>query len=350
MDEWKTLLRKSITDKKGLEKYLGAIPPRLGEVIAMYPMKINPYYFSLIDKKNWQNDPIARQCIPDFRELTVQSGEDDPLSEDGSTSTPSIIHKYKYGVVYMVSNTCAMYCRFCTRKRKVGISDNGMSSEALASGLEYIRRNPSIKEVILSGGDPLLLGDDRIEEILTKLQGIKHVEWIRIGSRTPVTLPSRITPELCSIIKRFNPLYFLTHFNHPSELTPQSKEACKLIADAGIPLGNQTVLLKGINDSKETMCKLMFGLLKNRVRPYYLFQADYIKGIEHFRTKVEVGIEIMGHLKRELPGLGVPFFVIDSVSGHGKIPLWPQYMCALNDNEVHLKDLEGKTVVYPQPK
>ena len=208
MDEWKTLLKNSITDKEALEKCLGAIPFRLGEVIAKYPMKINPYYFSLIDKKNWQNDPIARQCIPDIRELTVQGGEDDPLSEDGSTSSPSIIHKYKYGVVYMVSNACAMYCRFCTRKRKVGISDNGMSSEALASGLEYIRRNPSIKEVILSGGDPLLLGDDRIEEILRKLRGIKHVEWIRIGSRTPVTLPSRITPRALRYYKEIQPGVF----------------------------------------------------------------------------------------------------------------------------------------------
>jgi lysine 2,3-aminomutase len=348
MDEWKELLRKSINDQEGLKAILGTIPSRLGEVISVYPMRINPYYFNLINKDDWQNDPIARQCIPDIKELTVEGGDSDPLSEIGSTSSPIVIHKYKYGVVYMVSNACAVYCRFCTRKRMVGLHGNGVSSETIASGLSYIKRNPSIKEVILSGGDPLLLDDEKIDDILGKLRKISHVEIIRIGSRTPVTLPSRITPELCSILKRYCPVYFNTHFNHPAELTARSRDACGLIADAGIPLGNQTVLLKGINDDKDVMCDLMFGLLKSRVRPYYLFQTDYIKGIEHFRTRVEVGIKIMDHLKRELPGLAVPFYVIDSPSGHGKIPLWPQYMCSLTKKEVVLKDLEGKKIIYSQ--
>jgi len=348
MNEWKTLLRRSITDGMGLEKSLGALPQRLNEVISVYPMRINPYYFGLIDLANWRKDPIAVQCIPTISELTVKGGDEDPLSEDTNNPAPSIIHKYKHGVVLIVSNTCATYCRFCTRKRKVGLRDQGISAKTLASGLDYINKNFGIKEVILSGGDPFLLDDGKIEDILCRLRKISHVEVVRIGSRTPVTLPQRITPALCGILKKFYPVYLNTHFNHPVELTPESRNALGLIADAGVPLGNQTVLLKGVNDDPAVMCELMFGLLKNRVRPYYLFQTDYIKGIEHFRTRVETGIRIMEHLKRELPGLAIPFYVIDSPSGHGKIPLWPQYLCALNEREAVLRDLDGKIVSYLQ--
>ncbi|VEN73283.1 L-lysine 2,3-aminomutase (fragment) [Candidatus Desulfarcum epimagneticum] len=225
-----------------------------------------------------------------------------------------MIHKYRRVALLTVSNVCAVYCRFCMRKRRVGMGEGGVSPHDIDLGLDYIKKKPEIREVILSGGDPLLLDDEQIDRILSRLKKIGHVEIIRIGSRTPATLPQRITPDLCAILRRFHPIFFSAHFNHPAELTPESREACARIADAGISIGNQTVLLKGVNDDPGVMARLFFGLLTHRVRPYYLFQADCVKGIEHLRTRVETGVEIMARLTRELPGLAIPRYVADTAS------------------------------------
>jgi lysine 2,3-aminomutase len=312
-------------------------------VTEVYPCKVSPYYAGLI---RTEGDPIWLQCMPDRRELEDLHQEPDPLSEGSLSPVPGLIHRYPDRVVLIVSNRCAVYCRFCMRKRHVGREDApSPTAEALDAAIEYIRRTPAISDVILSGGDPLMLDDDALCTILTRLRAIPHARIIRIGTRIPVTLPERVTPELCSMLKRFHPLYINTHFNHPAEFTPQSARACELLADAGIPLGNQTVLLRGVNNDSATMRELMTGLLDLRVRPYYIHQMDLIRGTAHFRTPVAEGLEIMRALRGHISGMAVPHYVIDLPEGKGKVALVPDEPEREGDLLI-LKTYRGERVAY----
>jgi lysine 2,3-aminomutase len=269
----------------------------------------------------------------------------DPLEEENQSPVPNLIHRYPDRALFLVCSECAMYCRFCTRKRKVGGENMVINRDTLAEGLRYIRNHPEIRDVILSGGDPLLLVDERLEEILKELRAIPSVEIIRIGTRTPVVLPQRITPALVRMLRRFHPLFINTHFNHPAEITELAARACGRLADAGIPLGNQTVLLRGVNDGPETMKRLMQKLLAIRVRPYYIYQADMVQGTDHFRTTVEEGLQVIRGLRGHTSGMAVPAYVIDAPGGGGKIPLLPDYLQQLGD-EVVLKNYLGETYRY----
>ena len=307
-----------------------------------YPVRVTPYYAGLITRTG---DAVWKQCMPDARELEDTLQCPDPLAETSLSPIPGLIHRYPDRVVLLVSNRCAVYCRFCMRKRLVGSGDAPMGKEALQAALEYIAAHPSIHDVILSGGDPLMLDDSSLEYILTALRAIPHVAIIRIGTRVPVTLPARITSDLCALLKRYHPLYINTHFNHPSEITDDSAAACAMLADAGIPLGNQTVLLKDVNDTVETMRSLMTGLLKIRVKPYYLHQMDLVQGTAHFRTSVRIGLEIMRGLRGHLSGLAVPHYLIDLPGGKGKVAVLPDNV-EINGNTLLLRTYTGEYVTY----
>jgi lysine 2,3-aminomutase len=322
----------------------------LEKTISKFPLSITPYYASLIKKKNYRNDPIFKQAFPNPAELIIsESDMKDPLHEDKDSPTKGITHRYPDRVLFLISNQCAMYCRHCTRKRKVGDSDYIPSREEILAGIYYIRKNHSIRDVLLSGGDPLMLPDDYLDWILTELNRIKHVEVIRIGSRMPVVLPYRITKELVKVLKKHHPLWLNTHFNHPRELTPASQEALRRLADAGIPLGNQSVLLAGVNDCSQIMKKLNQKLVQNRVRPYYLFQCDLSEGLSHFRTPIGKGVEIMESLIGHTSGLAVPRYVIDAPGGGGKIPVMPNYIVSWSTNKVVLRNYEGIITTYQEP-
>ena len=344
---WEELLKKSVVDEEQLDLICkGSIDKeKLKAVIKKYPMRINPYYLSLIKQKD---DPIWKQCIPDTNELEDIEGSEDPLCEERDAPVPGLTHRYPDRVLFLVCNQCAMYCRFCTRKRKVGDPFKRITKEQILKGIEYIKEHTEIRDVLLSGGDPFLLSDSYLEWILKELRKIQHVEIIRIGTRIPCALPHRITPELCEMLKRYHPLYVNVHFAHPDEITELSAEACKMLSDAGIPLSSQTVLLKGINDDPEVMKKLMQKLLEIRVRPYYIYQADMTKGINHFRTKIEKGIEIIKAIQGWTSGLAVPHFVLDSPGGGGKIPLLPDYLVEKTDKKLVLKNYSGKTYTYTE--
>ncbi|MBN1903751.1 MAG: KamA family radical SAM protein [Deltaproteobacteria bacterium] len=316
--------------------------PDIDQVVKIYPMLINPYYFNLIRSDN----RLMKQAIPDIREIESHKGYIDPLDEENLSPVPGLTHKYPDRVLFLISGRCAMYCRFCNRKRKVG-HPSMVTEESIKEGLRYIEKTKTIRDVLLSGGDPLLLSDERLDSILSKVKAIDHVEIIRIGSRVPCTLPQRITPELLNIFKKHHPLYINTHFNHPAEITPESSMACKMIADAGIPLGCQTVLLKGINDDIVTISELMRRLLAIRVKPYYLFQADLVKGTSHFWTPLTKGIEIMAGLQGNISGIGVPRFVIDLPYGGGKIPVLPEYVKAIKGDQIILRNYQGIEFRYP---
>jgi len=344
-DNWKDLYRHSVQDATTLAKLFPSVDAEaVSKVNEQYNMRINPYYLSLIEK---EGDPIWLQAVPekveieDFREAIV-----DPLSEEEDIPVPGITHRYPDRVLFLISHECPIFCRFCTRKRKVG-QESFVTNEKLKLGLDYIRSHPEIRDVILSGGDPLSLSDKKIEYILGELRAIQHVEIIRIGTKVPCILPQRITPELCSIIKRHHPVYINTHFNHPRELTPEAKKACDLLADAGCPIGNQSVLLKGVNDDPQVMKSLMIGLLKMRVRPYYIYMADLTKGATHFRTSVQTGLEIIKSIRGWTSGLAVPHLVIDAPGGGGKIPILPEYVKEYTENEIVLENYEGKIFKYP---
>ncbi|MFH0845603.1 MAG: KamA family radical SAM protein [Pseudomonadota bacterium] len=318
---WEKILSESITAPEVLSKFFCADEREIQRVISTYPMRINPYYLSLIRDKG---DGLYRQAVPDIHEITLQQGIEDPLREEDLSPVPGLTHKYPDRVLFLISATCAMYCRFCNRKRKVGRS-GVVNRETIKEGLSYIRSNREIRDVLLSGGDPLLLSDGDLFRILSELRAIPHVEILRIGTRIPCTLPQRITRELANMLKGFHPLYINTHFNHPSEITPESSLACDRLANAGIPLGCQSVLLKGVNDDALIMKRLMHKLLCIRIRPYYLFQADFVKGTSHFWTSINKGLEIISKLQGDTSGLGVPHFMIDLPGGGGKVPLAPGY-------------------------
>jgi len=321
-NDWKQSLRESVVDPVELAEMLCLDQAEIAPVARRYPLRITRHYLDLIREKD---DPIWRQCIPDERELRDSCALPDPLNENVLSPVPGLIHRYPDRVVWLVSNVCAVYCRFCMRKRQVGCAAGSGLPADMAATLEYIRENRSIRDVILSGGDPLLLDDDRLAEILSALRGIPHVEIIRIGTRVPVTLPERITPELCRLLQRHHPLFINTHFNHPAEITPKSRAACAMLSEAGVPLGNQTVLLRGVNDDGEVMAGLFRALLSMRVKPYYLHQMDLVKGTYHFRTGVEKGLEIMATLRGHVSGMAVPYYVVDLPGGKGKVPLLPGY-------------------------
>ncbi len=342
MTPWQEELRHAVTDSAGLRNALGCEVPEA--VLPRYPMRISSYYLELIRKTG---APLFRQAVPDLRELDDPAGMEDPLGEEDLSPVPNLVHKYPDRVLLLVSGQCAMYCRFCTRKRKVGQAALHFREEHFAAALDYLRQTPSVREVLISGGDPLLLPDERLEEILRRLREVNSIEVIRIGTRTLCTLPMRITPELAAMLRQFHPLYINTHFNHPAELTAAAARACTLLADAGIPLGCQTVLLKGVNDSAETLQELFCGLLRLRVRPYYLMQADLTKGTSHFRTPVKAGLAIMRQLMGTVSGMAVPKFVLDAPGGKGKIPLSPDYILAMQDGRLDFVNYQGLPCSYP---
>lgn len=346
MELWQKMIRDSIHSVDQLvEKF--KLDRRVAEQLnEFFLARINPYYLSLI---RYPGDPIWLQCVPDEKELNDYDAPEDPLGEDQMSPVPNITHRYPDRVLFLTTSQCGMYCRFCTRKRKVGNSSK-ISMRELESAFQYIEEHKEIRDVIMSGGDPLMLTDAMLEKILKRLRSIPHVEIIRIGTRMPVVLPHRITPKLVRMLKKYHPIYVNTHFNHPWEITPESKRACELLADAGIPIGNQTVLMRGVNDNPEVIKELFRKLLLMRVRPYYLYQADLTKGANHFRTPVKVGLEIMDKLRGHTSGLAVPYYVIDAPGGGGKIPLLPQYVLYQDDEKLVLRNYKYETFVYPDVK
>ena len=316
--------------------------------LGRFRMAITPYYASLIDPDD-PFDPVLAQAVPSGNEAVTRATDlADPLSEDEDSPTPHLTHRYPDRVLMLVTEVCSMYCRHCTRRRKVGEHDCDYNREAVLKQLEYIRRTPQVKDVLISGGDPLVMPTDRLRWVLEQVRAIDHVEIIRIGSRVPVVMPMRITDELADMLKQFHPLYINTHFNHPREVTPLSAAACAKLADAGIPLGNQTVLLNGVNDNPYVMRKLMRKLLTIRVKPYYIFQCDLSEGIGHFRTPVSAGIQIIESLRGHISGLGVPTFVVDAPSGGGKVPVMPNYVVSWAPNEMILRNFEGTICRYSE--
>jgi lysine 2,3-aminomutase len=334
---WKKQLAESLITPEQLAERFGIDPQPLRAVAARYPLRITPHTLGLIEEPG---DPIWRQCVPDLSELAIDELPEDSLNESSLSPVPAVVHRYPDRALLLVSGQCAGYCRFCTRKNRVGTSALFFSQQQLAEGIAYLAATPGIRDVILTGGDPLVLDDDRLEDILTRLHAIPHLEMIRIGSRVPVTLPTRITLELCALLARFQPLYLNTHFNHPREVVTGSIEACKRLADAGIPLGNQTVLLGGVNDDPAVMVDLCRKLLKMRVRPYYLHHLDQARGTAHFRVPVERGLEILAAMRGQLSGLGIPHYVVDPPGGQGKVPLLPENILEVGD-VLKVRTLDG---------
>jgi lysine 2,3-aminomutase len=286
------------------------------------------------------------QCIPDAVELEDHNAPEDPLNEDADSPVPSITHRYPDRVLFLVTSQCSMYCRFCTRKRKVSDSTK-INSKWIQGGIDYVAAHPEVRDIILSGGDPLMVTDYMLERVLSRLREIPHVEIIRLGTKMPCVLPQRITPKLCRMLKKYHPIYVNTHFNHPWECTPEAEKACGMLADAGCPVGNQAVLMKGVNDDPEVMLELHRKLLKMRVRPYYIYQADLTKGTNHFRTPVRKGLEIMDKLRGHTSGLAIPYYVIDAPGGGGKIPLLPQYVLGRNGKDIILRNYKYEIYTYP---
>ena len=354
-NDWKWQLRHSIRDLATCERLLEVtFPParrqQIEKTLAKFPLSITPYYLSLIDTHNLDNDPIFKQAFPSPAELIVSKTDmSDPLHEDLDSPVSCLTHRYPDRVLFLVSNTCSMYCRHCTRKRRVGDVDSVPSRQEIQKGIDYIRRTPAVRDVLLSGGDPFLLSDDCLDWILGELHDIDHVEVVRIGTRTPVVLPFRITDNLVNILKKYHPLWINTHFNHPRELTRSARQALAKLADAGIPLGNQSVLLAGVNDCPRIIRALVHRLVQNRVRPYYLYQCDLSEGLSHFRTPVGKGIEILESLIGHTSGFCVPTYVIDAPGGGGKIPIMPNYLMSWSTNKVVLRNYEGVITTYKEP-
>ncbi len=319
------------------------------KVMRGFRVGITPYYASLMDPSD-PRCPVRMQAVPTLAE-THRSEADmmDPLHEDEDSPAPGLTHRYPDRVLFLITDQCSMYCRHCTRRRLAGETDGARSMEDIDACIDYIRRTPVVRDVLLSGGDCLLVEDEVLEYIISELRKIPHVEIVRLGSRTPVVMPMRITDALCEMLKKYHPIWLNTHFNHPKEITPDSIEACRKLADAGIPLGNQSVLLRGINDCPHIMRDLVHGLVKNRVRPYYIYQCDLSLGIEHFRTRVSKGIEIIEALRGHTSGFAVPTFVVDAPGGGGKIPVMPQYLISQTSDKVILRNYEGVITTYTEP-
>jgi len=343
MEKWQKIISQSITNSAELGKYLKTDKKKVKRVIQKYPLKINPYYISLIRKKN---DPIWKQCVPDILEVRLGIGKKDPLLEEEYSPMEGLVHRYKDRVLLLISNECPGYCRFCTRKRKVGKEEAVLKGKNIQKALVYIQKRKYIRDVIISGGDPLLLDDRQVEFYLKNLKKIKHIQIIRIDSRTPCTLPQRITPKLCKMLKKYSPLYLNTHFNHFQEITKESQRACNMLADSGIVLGNQTVLLAGINDNARALKKLFEGLLMMRVRPYYLYLPDAVKGTYHFRVSIAKALKIMRNLIGYTSGLAIPHLIIDLKGGGGKTPLLPNYIVKRKGRRYVFRNFEERTFYY----
>src|SRR3569623_13833 len=350
--DWRWQLRNRLSTKEELADLL---PLTADEDAAMdaapglFRVGITPYYFSLIDRGH-PDCPVRMQVIPRARELTVEEGDlVDPLGEDSLSPATGIFHLFPVRCLLLAVDRCAIYCRHCNRRRLVGQEESPISRQDLDQAIGYIGRTPAIRDVLISGGDPLTLSTDRLEDIVARVRAIPHVEIIRIGTRVPVVLPMRIDDELCAMLRKYHPLYINTHFNHPKELTPLARTGCERLADAGIPLGNQTVLLRGVNSSTRVMRRQFTELLKVRVRPYYLFQGDVAAGTSHLRTSVETGIEIMQNLRGWISGLAIPHLVIDTPGGMGKVSIGPDYVVARGADKWTLRNYEGRLVDYPQP-
>lgn len=352
-NDWKWQVENRIENVDELKKYLPLTTQEeegARKCIKILRMAITPYYLSLIDP-NDPNDPIRKQAVPTISEIHKSSADmTDPLHEDTDSPVKGLTHRYPDRVLFLITDQCSMYCRHCTRRRFAGNCDRAMPLEQIDRCIDYIANTPSVRDVLLSGGDALLVSDERLEYIISKLRAIPHVEIIRIGSRVPVVMPQRITPELISMLKKYHPIWLNTHFNHPNEITEESKKACEMLADAGIPLGNQSVLLRGVNDCIHVMKELVHELVKIRVRPYYIYQCDLSMGLEHFRTPVSKGIEIIEGLRGHTSGFCVPTFVVDAPGGGGKIPVMPNYVISQGSNRVILRNYEGVITTYEEPE
>ncbi len=351
-NDWKWQFRHRITSVEELTRYIPLSSKEQAEiklVISRYPFAVTPYYLSLIDPED-KNDPIRKQSVPCFEEITMADmGQEDPLEEKRDSVVPGLVHRYPDRVLMVLTDICPMFCRHCTRKREWQNGGWVRKVEDIEPMLDYIRHNPQVRDVIISGGDVLTLSTDRLEKVLYKLRKIEHLEIIRIGSRYPVVLPQRIDDELCDMLSKYSPIWFNTHFNHPNEITPEAARACDRLLRAGVPVNNQTVLLRGINDSVETQLKLSHCLLKAKVRPYYLFQCDEVQGTEHLRTPVETGIQIIDGMRGYTSGLAVPTFVIDLPAGGGKVPLQPDYVLSHTSERLILRNYQGHIMTFRNP-
>ena len=351
-NDWRWQLKNRITTVEQLEKFLPTLTPeeRAGTILAnsKLAMAITPYFFNLIDPTD-ENCPIRRQVVPRIEETSRASWEmSDPCGEDTHSPVPGLVHRYPDRVLFLVTDRCAAYCRYCTRSRLVSNAAGYDFHPEFERQIEYIRRTPSIRDVLLSGGDPLLLSDDKLAYLLGELRAIKHVEFLRIGTRIPIFLPQRITPQLCEMLKKFHPLFISVHSNHPRELTTEVREGLGRLADAGIPLGNQSVLLRDVNDDPAVMKALVQKLLMCRVRPYYIYQCDLIAGSAHLRASVHRGLQIMESLRGHTTGYAVPQYVIDAPGGGGKVPISPDYVLSKNSERILIRNFEGKVFEYPE--
>ncbi|EQB90359.1 lysine 2,3-aminomutase [Clostridium punense] len=351
-NDWKWQTRNRIETLEELKKYIPLTEEEeegAKKCLQTLRMAITPYYLSLIDPTN-PEDPVRKQAIPTGLETHRAAADlEDPLHEDTDSPVPGLTHRYPDRVLLLITDQCSMYCRHCTRRRFAGQKDDAMPMERIDKAIEYIRNNPVVRDVLLSGGDALLVNDETLEYIISKLREIPHVEIIRLGSRVPVVMPQRITDNLVNMLKKYHPIWLNTHFNHPNEITEEAKAACERMANAGIPLGNQSVLLRGVNDCVHVMKDLVHGLVKMRVRPYYIYQCDLSLGLEHFRTPVSKGIEIIEGLRGHTSGYCVPTFVVDAPGGGGKTPVMPNYIISQSHDKVILRNFEGVITTYAQP-
>jgi lysine 2,3-aminomutase len=351
-NDWRWQARNMITSTDGFARLLELSDDERAGLAAspgLFRVGATPYYASLMDPAH-PECPIRRQAIPSLRELDIAPAElRDPLGEDDRSPAPCVVHKYPDRVLLLVVDRCAIYCRHCNRRRLVGGDDPPTSGE-LDAGIDYIARTPRIRDVLLSGGDPLLLGTRKLDHVLGRLRAIPHVEILRIGTRVPVVLPMRIDDELCAMLRKHHPLYVNTHFNHPREITPEARAACERLVDHGIPVGNQAVLLRGVNSSVRCMRALMRALVRMRVRPYYLFQGDTVMGTDHLRTPVDAAVAIMDGMRGWMSGMAIPHLVIDAPGGGGKIPVGPQYVLGRDHDQLTLRTYDGRVVHYPEPR
>ena len=352
-DDWRWQLKHRVTRAEQLKLILNLSQEEIEAIEASkgrLATAITPYFAKLMDRQD-SNCPIRRQAIPTLNEFHLSPADLlDPCAEDENSPVPHLVHRYPDRVLLLVTDKCAVYCRYCTRRRMVGESEKSITAEELDQALAYIQSTKKIRDVLISGGDPLLLEDEVLDGILAKIHKIPHVEVIRIGTRVPVTLPQRITPSLTGILKKYHPLWMSIHFTHPKEITKEVRRSCGMLSDAGIPLGSQTVLLRGINDRPVVMKRLMHELLKTRVRPYYIYQCDLAMGTEHFRTPIAVGINIIEKLRGHTTGYAVPSFVIDAPGGGGKIPVGPTYLISQDKGKMVLRNYQGRVFEYQEPR
>lgn len=352
-NDWKWHFRNRIGSVDELTRYIplsAKDQEQIRLVTTKYPLSVTPYYFSLIDWAN-PDDPVRIQAVPSFKEIGLAGmGMEDPLDERGHSPVPGLVHRYPDRVLMVLTDICPMLCRHCTRKREWRHGGWVHNAEEIERMLDYIRKTEVVRDVVISGGDPLTLSARRLEEVLAGLRQIKHVEIIRIGTRFPVVLPQRIDDELCSMLSKYGPIWVNTHFNHPHEITPEAAQACDKLLRAGIPVNNQSVLLRGVNDTVEAQLKLCHELLRIKVRPYYLFQCDEVQGTEHLRTPVEVGIKIIEGMRGHTSGLAVPSFVIDLPQGGGKVPMQPNYVVLQTSEELLIRNYQGRLFPYRNPK